>query len=99
MRSYSRRRAPDLCHSGDKTPHAARPWSQLGRSNAQRDAAIPPRIESPSAVPRVGVHEPRDYRDLSITEDGGAEGGCGLGLHAGHDVLVDGHRERNAAVA
>lgn len=36
---------------------------------------------------------------LSIPEDGGTKGGCGLCLHAGHDVLVDGHGERDAAVA
>lgn len=34
-----------------------------------------------------------------MTEYGGAKGGCGLGLHAGHDMLVDGHGERDAAVA
>ena len=37
--------------------------------------------------------------DLAVTEDGSAEGGGGLRLHAGHDVLVDGHGERDAAVA
>lgn len=29
----------------------------------------------------------------TVAEDGGSEGGGGLGLHAGEDVLVDAHGE------
>lgn len=34
-----------------------------------------------------------------VAEDGGSEGGCCLGLHAGQDVFVDIHGERDAGVA
>ena len=40
-------------------------------------------------MPRVG----------EIAEDGSSERGGGLSLHAGHYVLIDGHRERHTGVA
>jgi len=33
-----------------------------------------------------------------LPKDSGAECRSGFGLHAGHDVLIDGHREGDAAV-
>ena len=42
-----------------------------------------------SSLPRFG----------QIAEHGVAESGGDLGLHAGHDVLVDGHGEGDVAVA
>ena len=55
-----------------------------------------------SRIVAVGRHSrgmPHLVSSLLVTEDGHTEGGGGLGLHAGHDVLVDGHGKRDAAVA
>ena len=47
---------------GDRPPHAARPWTHLGRSKAQRDAGIP-----------TGLNHPRPYRELGSTSRGTIE--------------------------
>lgn len=41
----------------------------------------------------MGRCRPDEVPASTVAEDGGSEGGGGLGLHAGQDVLVDVHGE------